>query len=369
MEMAEWLDYMGASIGSGVGYDSARFSLHSLSDTLGEALDYLAAVILSPDFPPAEVDRIRAERIDEVRRSRDDPAEVAAEALSAAIFGDYPYGRPVRGSLETLEGLRASDLRSFREGSYAAGSSFLVAAGDVDPEEFTGQLESRFKNWPAAIERTPLDPYSGTAVAKNRVTLIDRPGSQQSELRVGAVGLARGDDDEFAVLVMNAILGGLFNSRLNLNLREDKGWTYGARSGFSLRRCPGPFVARAAVDTPVTARAFEEILSEIRSMVQRPPDDDELELAKNALILSLPRQFETTSQVAAKEAERVGYGLSDDWWESFPRRVRAVTRDDVVRVAGRYLDRAGLTLVAVGDATAVGGDLAGLGDLEVRSVP
>ena len=128
-------------------------------------------------------------------------------------------------------------------------------------------------------------------------------------------------------------------------------------------------VARAAVDTPVTARAFEEMLAEIRGMVDRPPSQDEMNLAKNALILSLPRQFETTSQVAAKEAERVAYDLSDDWWERFPERVRDVRRDDLVRVANHYLNPSDLTLVAVGDARSVSGDLAGLGELEVRPAP
>jgi zinc protease len=201
------------------------------------------------------------------------------------------------------------------------------------------------------------------------VTLVDRPGSQQSEIRIGAVGLARGDDDEIPVLVMNAILGGLFSSRINLNLREDKGWTYGARSGFSLRRAPGPFVASAAVETPVTARAFEEMLFEIRSMTERPPSEDELALARNALILSLPRQFETTSQVASKEAERVAYDLPPDWWERFPARVGQVGRDEVVRVAERYLDPAGLVLVAVGDAAALRSDLSSLGRVTERPVP
>jgi len=369
MEMAEWLDHMGASIGSGVGYDSARFSLHSLSDTLEGALDYLAEVILSPDFPPDEVTRIRAERIDEVRRSFDDPGELAAQALSEAIFGAHPYGRPVRGRLETLEALDSFRLRAFRDDFYGGDASFLVAAGDLHPGEFTRRIEERFGAWSPAPRRPSVEPFHGSAVGRGKVILIDRPGSEQSELRIGAVGLAHGHEDEFPVLVMNAILGGLFNSRLNLNLREDKGWTYGARSGFSLRRAPGPFVARAAVDTPVTAQAFEEMLTEIRSMVHRPPDEDEMQLAKNALILSLPRQFETTSQVAAKEAERVAYGLPDDWWERYPGRVRDVDVDEVVRVAERYLDRGGLTLVAVGDAASVREGLAGLGQLEVLPAP
>ena len=369
MQMAEWLDHMGASIGSGVGHDSARYSLHSLSDTLDGALDYLAEVILSPDFPPDEVARIRSEQIDEVRRSFDDPGELAALALSEAIFGDHPYGRPVRGRVETLEGLEPSLLRGFRDDFYGGDASFLVAAGDLHPAEFTRRIEQRFGAWSPALRRPSVEPFGGPAAGSGKVVLIDRPGSEQSEIRIGAVGIAHGAADEFPVLVMNAILGGLFNSRLNLNLREDKGWTYGARSGFSLRRAPGPFVARAAVDTPVTARAFEEMLAEIRSMVDRPPDADEMQLAKNALILSLPRQFETTSQVAAKEAERVAYGLPDDWWRSYPDRVRSVDVDEVVRVAERYLDREGLTLVAVGDGDSVRDDLAGLGQLEVRPAP
>jgi zinc protease len=168
---------------------------------------------------------------------------------------------------------------------------------------------------------------------------------------------------------MNAILGGLFSSRINLNLREDKGWTYGARSGFSMRRVPGPFIASAAVDTGVTARAFEEMLSEIRSMTERPPSDEELALARNALILSLPRQFETTSQVASKEAERVAYDLPLDWWERFPSRVAQVDRDDVVRMAERYLDLAGLVLVAVGEADALRSDLGAIGTVEERPAP
>ena len=369
MQMAEWLDHLGASIGSGVGHDSARFSLHTLSDTCDEALDYLASVVLAPSFLPDEVARVRAERLDEVRRTGDEPGELASEALSEAIFADHPYGRPVRGTVETLEALDGGKLRKFWERRYEASSSFLVAAGDVDPEAFVAVVERSFGAWAAGGGRTSIVRPPGPVRDAGTVTLVDRPGSRQSEIRIGAVGLARGDEDEIPVLVMNAILGGLFTSRINLNLREDKGWTYGARSGFSMRRAAGPFVASAAVDTPVTARAFEEMLSEIRSMTERPPSEDELAGARNALILSLPRQFETTSQVASKEAERVAYDLPLDWWEQFPDRVGQVGRDDVVRVAEQYLEPSGLVLVAVGEAEALRGDLSSFGTIEERAAP
>jgi zinc protease len=369
MELAEWLDQMGASVGSGVGYDSARFSLHSLSDTLDDALDYLSTVLLSPDFPEEEVARIRAERMDEVRRSADEPTELAGEALSEAIFGAHPYGRSVRGQLDTLESLHPAEVEGFWQARYRPGEAFLIAAGDIDPERFADRLRNRFGGWPPGDESGSAEAFRGRAVAAGDVVLVDRPGSEQSEIRIGAVGLARGDEDEVPVLVMNAILGGLFNSRLNLNLREDKGWTYGAGSGFSLRRAPGPFVARAAVDTPVTARAFEEMLAEIASMTERPPSEEEMELARNALVLSLPRQFETTSQVAAKEAERVGYDLPADWWETLPRKVRAVETEDVIRVAAKYLNRNELTMVVVGDGARIRADLEALGQVRERSVP
>lgn len=369
MQMAEWLDQLGASIGSGVGHDSARFSLHTLSDTCEEALDYLASVVLAPSFLPDEVARVRAERLDEVRRSGDEPGELASESLSEAVFGDHPYGRPVRGRVETLETLDSARLRKFWESSYEASSSFLVAAGDVDPEAFVAVVERSFGAWAAGSGQSVVVSPPGPVDSAGTITLVDRPGSRQSEIRIGAIGLARGDEDEVPVLVMNAILGGLFSSRINLNLREDKGWTYGARSGFSMRRAPGPFVASAAVDTGVTVRAFEEMLAEIRSMTERPPSEDELALARNALILSLPRQFETTSQVASKEAERVAYDLPLDWWKQFPTRVARVGREEVVRVAERYLDPAGLVLVAVGEADALRADLSSFGMVAERSAP
>jgi zinc protease len=365
--MAEWLDHLGAGFSAGVSHDSVQLGMHALSDTVDEALDYLAAVVLAPAFFPEEVERVRDERIDEILRLRDDPAEVAAEALAAVLFGAHPYGRPVGGTEVTLSRLGSAGVRAFWERTYGARSAVLVAAGDIDPDGFAAAAATRFGAWapgaePGRVAPSP-EPLPGP------IHLIDRPGSRQSEIRVGTVGLARGAPDEAAALVMNAVLGGLFSSRLNLNLREDKGWTYGVRSGFTRRREAGPFVVRAAVETEKTARGFEEVLAEIRSMTERPPDEEELALARSALKLSLPREFETTSLVASKEAERIAYGLPEDWWERFPSAVTAVGRDDVVAVAERYLEPARLRLLAVADAAATQAGLAGLGPVEVSVTP
>ena len=365
--MAEWLDHMGAGFSTGVSHDAAQLGMHALSDTLDEALDYLAAVTLAPAFFPEEVERVRDERLDEIRRLRDEASEVASEALAAALYGDHPYGRPVRGREVTLEELDASSVRRFWERSYGARGAALVAVGDIEPGAFFDAAARRFGAWVpgAAMRRVGAAPEP----RPGPIRLIDRSGSRQSEIRVGTVGLARGAADEVAALVMNAVLGGLFHSRLNLNLREDKGWTYGVRSGFTRRRAAGPFVIRAAVETGKTALAFEEILTEVRGMTERPPEGQELDLARSALTLSLPREFETTSMVASKEAERLVYGLSEDWWERLPRTVEAVTRDQVVGVAERYLDPDRLQLLVVTDAAAARDDLASLGAVSESPAP
>ncbi len=365
--MAEWLDHMGAGFSTGVSHDGAQLAMHALSDTLDEALDYLAAATLAPAFFPEEVERVREERLDEIRRLRDEAAEVASEALAASLYGDHPYGRPVRGLEPTLETLDAAAVRRFWERSYGARGAALVAVGDIEPGAFFEAAARRFGAWSpgGAVERAGKAPEP----RPGPILLIDKPDSRQSEIRVGTIGLARGAGDEVAALVMNAVLGGLFHSRLNLNLREDKGWTYGVRSGFSRRRRAGPFVVRAAVETGKTAPAFEEVLAEIRGMAERPPDEEELDQARNALTLSLPREFETTSLVASKEAERLAYDLPEDWWERFPGRVRAVTRDEVVDVVERYLGIERLQLLTVTDAATERADLASLGRVSETSAP
>ena len=195
---------------------------------------------------------------------------------------------------------------------------------------------------------------------------IDRPGSPQSELRVAAIGVPYGTGDHHAIIVANAILGGLFNSRINLNLREEKGWTYGARSGFRFRRGAGPFIARTAVETAKTAPAFEEMLREIEGMRTGFVTGDELSLARNALTLSLPLQFETAAQICGKVSRQRIFDLPDNYWETYRARIEAVTRDQVRAVCREHLARDRLSLLAVGDAEKVGASLDGFGAVDVR---
>ncbi len=362
--MARWLDRLGAGFDASVGYEAAILSLHTLSDVLEQALEFLSVVTRDPSFPEHEVERVRGERLDEIDRQKDEPALVADHALIAALYGDGLYGRPVAGTRETVAEITAPAVRSFHAVRYRPGGALLLACGDVDRDRLMEAVSRCFAGWDGVAE--PPGTAGAPGALHPKVILIDRPGSPQAEVRVGTVGVPYGTPDHHAIILANAILGGLFNSRINMNLREDKGWTYGARSAFSFRRGPGPFIARTAVETPVTARAFEEILAEIDRMREELVGEEEATLARHALTLSLPLQFETASQITRRVATQRIYGLPGDYWETYRARIEAVTAEDVRDVCRRYLSRDRLVLLAVADAASVQSDLERLGEVEMR---
>ncbi|MGH7541520.1 MAG: M16 family metallopeptidase, partial [Gemmatimonadota bacterium] len=241
--------------------------------------------------------------------------------------------------------------------------------GDVRAEALAAGLARHFGGWEGGSPRSPRPPVPERPLAGARTILIDRPGSAQAELRIGTIGAPYDSEDHHAIVMANAILGGLFNSRINMNLREDKGWTYGARSGFRFRRGAGPFVVRTAVETRVTADALREMLDETARMREEPPNADEMRLAANALTLSLPRQFETASQVTRRVARQFIYDLPPDYWERYREHIEAVTPEQVREICRTYLAEDRLVLLAVADADAVAADLGRMGPHERRSAP
>jgi zinc protease len=243
----------------------------------------------------------------------------------------------------------------------------MAACGDL-PDDFEDLVGARFGSWHGP-EVDARYAASVQQVSSSGTVLVDRPGSGQSEIRIASIGLRRGDPDEPAARVTNAILGGLFNSRLNMNLREDKGWTYGARSALTLRRAPGPLTLRAAVDTPVTADAVREMLAEAGRMSQSLPDEEEMRTASGALTRSLPLRFETSHQIAGTLVEQVVYDLPDDYWSTFPGRIEAVSRREVQETAVRLLDPGLFVVLVVGDADVVLPDLENLGSVTLREAP
>lgn len=349
-ELHARLDLLGAAVHPHVGHDFAEIELLLLSETLREGVGLLAEMASRPSFPEHETERVRAESLDALVARHDEPANVADDRAALEVFGAaHPYGIPSFGTEEGIRTVPREALQAFHAARYRPGGAFLVAAGEFDPAELREALDAAFAEWAGDAEPVayaavpPVPPAAGTTV------FHAWEDAAQSEIRIAGPGLARRDPEWIRAGVTNFLLGGsTITGRLGANLREDKGWTYGVRSSFSAGIVPGGWVAETAVDVGVTADAVSEMLREMRRLGQEPVDAAELRRARDALMLSLPRMFETPSAVAGRLATIEAYGLPHDWWDRFPAAVEAVTVDDVARIAREHFDPDRLVRVVVG---------------------
>ncbi|MBV9772775.1 MAG: insulinase family protein [Gemmatimonadetes bacterium] len=346
------IDALGASVGAHAGHDFAEVEMTLLAGTLDEGIPLLAEIVTRPTFPEDETERVRAEMLDAFEARQDEPANVADDRTLAEVYGEgHPYGRPSFGTAEGVGAVPREALAAFHAARFRPEGAFLVAAGDFDPAELRALLESAFAHWtggaePVAYPAAPARP----ACAGERVE-IPWPDSAQGEIRIAGTGMVRTDPRWVVASVANYILGGsTILGRLGSNLREDKGWTYGVRSAFSAGVAPGGWVAETAVEGEFTPRAVEEMLGEMRRMMTEPVPEEELRRAKDALILSLPRAFETPARVASRFATLEAYGLPRDYWERFPEQVEAVTAEDILAVSREHFDPARVVCVTVGGA-------------------
>lgn len=349
-ELNRRLDRLGASLSVQVGHDTAEVDLLALSETLPQALNLLGEILSRPSFPDAELERVRAETLDALEARLDEPGNVADDALGEALYGpDHPYGRLPLGTVESVATLRREQLVDFHRARYRPNGAILVAAGDIDVAALSELLESALAGWVGLAEPVVYpDPLWRSPLAGER-QLIPWEEARQSEIRVGGAGMERRSPDWIPAAVANYLLGGsTITGRLGANLREEKGWTYGVRSGFSANLRPGGWAIETAVDAEVTGAALDEIVTELTRFMAEPVPADELRRGKDALILSLPRAFETPGRIVSRLAAVEVYGLAEDYWQTFPDRVEAVTRDDVRRIAHAYFDPARLVALAVG---------------------
>jgi predicted Zn-dependent peptidase len=335
------------------------------------ALSVMADVSLYPTFAPVDLDRLREERLAGRKQARDFPPAIAAAAFPLLVYGsNHRYGTGTTGTEETLLGFTADDLRAFHERFFRPDNAALVVVGDVTPDAVLVELERAFGAWTAGgtPPQPPVLPALPEAAART-VYLVDKPGAAQSVIRIGGVGVPRSTPDYFAIEVLNTILGGSFSSRLNQNLREEHGYTYGARSGFAMRLEAGPFVATASVQTDKTAESITEFFTELEG-IGEPVPAAELRKAKNYLTLSYPGEFETTRDIAGQLGEQIVYRLPDDDLSTYVQRIEAVTADDVARVAAKYITPDRFAVVVVGDRQVVQAPIEalGLGEVKVLSV-
>ncbi|MHB1073079.1 MAG: M16 family metallopeptidase [Gemmatimonadaceae bacterium] len=352
LQIADQSAYLGIDIGAGAGWDASRISLHTPTAQLDSALALFADVALRPAFPERELERIRKERLTALVQFKDEPTQIANVVYAATVFGaGHPYGHPVAGTERSVKRITRDDIQRFHRTYYRPNNATLIVVGDVRPDDVERRANALFGGWePADVPKITLD--APPAAAATTVYLVDKPGAAQSSFRLGGIGAARTTDDYFALLVMNTILGGSFTSRLNQNLRETKGYTYGAGSRFDFRRTAGPFTASAEVVAAKTDSALVEFLKELRAIRDTVPAA-ELEKAKRYVQLRLPAIFETTQGIAAQLALVALYGLPLDYYNSYVQRIEAVTQADVQRVAQRYVDPAKLAIVIVGDRKAI----------------
>jgi len=354
LKLAGELAEIGASVGGTGGQESCSLSLTTLTRHLPKAMDLYTDVLLHPAFPEKDLERLRAQRLAALLRQADNPPVIANLVFPKLLYGEtHPYGRPNNGTPKSVKGLTRDDVAAFYQSLFVPNNSSLIVVGDTTPDAIVAVLESALKDWKpgSPVPRTLPEAPSGKPVT---VYLVDKPGSAQSILTVGQVGVPRNTPDYFPLTIMNAILGGQFSSRINLNLREAKGYTYGARSSFAFNQGPGPFEAGAPVKTEDTKPALIELIKELTDITgPRPATNEELAFAKDRVVKGFPGRFETINGVRGALAELVLYDLPSDYFTHYRSQVEAVTQADVHRVAAKYLDPTRMTILIVGDRAKV----------------
>ncbi len=368
LAIASDVAHLGASLDASSTKDSTAVTVASLTGNFSAAMDLLADVCLRPSFPEAEVDRLRASRQASLVATRQNPGSVAAIAAVAALFGPvHPYGYIELGMPGAVRMTTREDLTAFWTRHFVPGNAALVVAGPLDEAALRPVVERAFGGWAAGA--APVTSIGAPRTTSARVIIIDAPGAPQTELLVATIGPPRSTPDYPAVIVMNAALGGLFSSRINLNLREEHGYSYGAGSQFIFRKHPGPFWVGAAVRTDATAPAVAEILKEVRRMREAPVSADELAVARDSIARGLPSDFETNSSTVSALGGLFVYGLGADYYTKLPPAVLAVTPEAVQKAATTYLDPGRMIVVAVGDRAKIEPGLKklNLGPLEVQA--
>jgi zinc protease len=367
LQIADEVAYLGASIGAGSGSDSTFVAGSALKKNFPALLDLMSDVALRPSFPAAEIERERASRLASLVQSRDDANVTAGRVLQAALYGDkHPYGFSDLGTEAAIKATKREDLQALWSKIFVPNNAALVVAGNISGEELKALAEKYFGAWKSGAlpERKASTPVS----TKAKLVLVDKPGAPQTAIRVATLGPARVTPDYEKIQVMNAALGGSFTSRINNNLREEKGYSYGVYSGMQYQRQSGTFAIRGSVRTDVTTPALQEIFKEVKGITSNPPDAKELSRAIGTQMLSLPGQFDTGAATAGAFASLFTNEFPLDYYSKIAQRFGAVTQSELIDMAKKYVAPENLIVVAVGDKKKIEADLAklNLGQAEYR---
>jgi zinc protease len=357
IELHDTLGRIGGHLDSEIGSDATILTVSSLGRFADRATALLADMVIRPRLEPRDFERVRELRLNRLVQLRDMAPALADRVFAQMLYANHPYGHLPIGTEESLRSMMLGEVSGFHGSMFAPSRMTIVAAGDATHEALGDFVEAAFGTWiaPAASGHDEGDALPAPAPPRERLALLHRSAAPQSELRIGHVGVPRGTPDYHALLVLNMVLGGQFVSRINMNLREDKGYTYGARTSFDFRRGPGPFVLQASVQSEVTVEAILEALGELHAIRgDRPVTPAELETGRAALTRGYPRNFETAEQVSRGAAQLALYDLPDDYFSTFMPRIRAVDEAAVTRAAAQHIDPSRLLTVIVGDREKVG---------------
>ena len=358
LELADALEFLGANLSTTSSFDYSAVRLSVPVSKLGDALPLMADVSLRPTFPANELDRLKKERLTGLLQARDNPAALIQFAFPRVIFGPtHRYGTSANGLPAAIEAFTVQDLQAFYRAHYRPDNSTLLIVGDTTSASVVPMLERAFGSWKAeGMAPLTAEVPNAPQLKSRQVFIVDKPEAAQSQIRIGWMGVPRSTADYAGLQVLNTILGGSFTSRLNQNLREEHGYSYGASSAFDMRLSAGPFVAAAPVQTDKTGESVKEFFNELER-IGTPVPEEELKKAKNYVALGFPGEFETTGDLARKLEELVVFNLPDDTFTKFVSAVTSVTASDIQKLSARYIQPDKMAVVVVGDRKVIEGPI------------
>lgn len=366
-EIAEEIDYVGGSLNTSANWDSSQIFISVLKKHINTGIDILQDIVLNPTFPQKEVDREKQLRISEIKQMNADPAYLTDKCFYKVVFGEHPYGQSAFGTEQSVISMVREDFVKFHRLHYVPDNSFMIFAGDITSAEAEKIVGKFFSNWKGSGQPVGQIPTPSFIHHTSKIFIVDKPDAVQSTIKLGHLGIARNNVDFIKVSAMNTLLGGYFSSRINANIREVHGYSYGARSAFEGRRSGGVFYISADVRNEVTAAAIREILNELKRLRETLPSKDELKMVKNYLLGLFPIQLETPQQVASRIITMELYGLSPNYYRKYKESISKITSKDIQKMARKYIEPDKLSIVITGSKSQIYSSLNDFGPIAVWS--
>jgi zinc protease len=352
-QLSDALQLLGASIRSSIGSEEGSLDFVSTTRNFEPTLSIMSDMMLNSTFPAEALERLRGRTLVNLAQQKDQPVAVGSQVFARVLYGnEHPYGQ--RTTEATVKAITRDDIVAFQKAYYQPGRAIITVVGDVKASQVKTAVEKALAAWPKGGSKASFDYPKLPERKPATIYLVDKPGSAQSIVNIGLPGPPRNTPDYFALQVLNMILGGQFQSRLNANIREQKGYSYGVNSSFSYGKGPGAFRAGGSIVSAKTDLALVEFMKELNGIIgQRPITDEELKTAKDSLIQGLPQRFSSVSAINTSITTLLVQGLPDNYYQSYAQSVAAVTKEDLTRVANLYIDLNHLAIVIVGDRSSV----------------